>query len=184
MTNTIRTFIAVDLPDELRAKIKNIQMELGSFKLRFVDPGIIHVTMKFLGDVSQDRIDDIKSALDQIKTPCFDVHVHGIGVFPKPNYIRVVWVGLEGGLQELHREIESLLQPLGFPRERKGFKSHATIARVKTLPPAKRTKLNATLSKFSDIDIGSFTVKEVKLKKSTLTPKGPIYEDLYVKELD
>ncbi len=178
----IRTFIAVDIPNEIRDKLKDIQKEFSRFDVKLVDPALIHITMKFLGDVQEKRISDITEALDQIEYKPFTSEIGGVGVFPKPDYIRVIWVGAAGDFEPLHRKVEDALKPLGFGKDRGRFTAHATIARVKKISPDDRAAIAGVVAQFSDCKLGSMTVDAVKLKKSTLTRSGPIYDDLYVKK--
>ena len=179
----VRTFIAVELPDEIRAKICGIQPSFG-LKSGLVARDNIHVTLKFLGEIQDAKVEKIKKALDGIKVAPFQAHVKGIGVFPDMKYIRVIWAGIAEGAEQfvgLSSAVESALVPLGFAKEKK-FTPHATIARVKGV--ADKNALIARIKELADAEFGTFTVGEVKLKKSTLTPKGAIYEDLGVKRLE
>jgi 2'-5' RNA ligase len=178
----VRTFIAVELPDEIRAKISGIQQTLG-LKSGLVSANNVHLTMKFLGDVQDAKVEKIKKALDGIKVAPFQAHVKGVGVFPNLGYIRIIWAGIAEGAEQfvgLSSAVESALVPLGFAKEKK-FTPHATIARVKSV--VDKAVLIAKIKELTDAEFGTFTVDEVKLKKSTLTPKGAIYEDLKVKSL-
>lgn len=178
----VRTFIAVELPDEIREKISRIQPGFG-LKSGIVARDNIHITLKFLGEVQDAKVEKIKAALDGIKTSSFQAHVRGVGVFPNLGYIRVIWAGVAEGADkfvELSSAVESALVPLGFAKEKK-FTPHATIARVKSV--ADKNALTARIKELADAEFGTFTVGEVKLKKSTLTPKGAIYEDLGIKRL-
>ncbi len=193
----MRTFIAVDLSEEIRAKIEEIQQEFirsglhGAIK--FVDPRQAHQTVKFLGEVPDDGVEGIRQALAGIRQKSFALELRGVGFFPeasldKARNIRVIWVGMANGaehLKALQEEVELALQALGFPRETR-FSAHVTLCRVKK-PFRSRNELERMLKKIGelkDVEVGKMQVEALKLKKSTLTPKGPIYEDLYVKSLE
>jgi len=197
----MRTFIAVDLSEEIRAKIKEIQQhffDLGiveNVKLKFVNPRQAHQTVKFLGDVPKDRVEGVKRALGEISQKPFDIVLKGVGFFPeaspeKVRNIRVVWVGMEKGVEELkalQREVESKMHALGFPLEKR-FSSHVTLFRVKKGSRAGSSdeigRLLKKIAELREVEVGEMRVDELKLKHSTLTPKGPIYEDVYVKRLE
>jgi 2'-5' RNA ligase len=176
----VRTFIAVDIPDSLRKKMVNVQRELRGFDVRLVDLSQAHVTMKFLGEVSEEEIKPIEDALENMEFDSFPAKICNLGVFPNLNRIRIVWIGAEGDFYGLYEKIESSLSPFEFKKE-KNFSSHITIGRVKKISNANRLRLAERIKEMSDVSIGEMNVDRIKLKKSTLTPNGPIYEDLYVK---
>ncbi|HPJ30276.1 MAG TPA: RNA 2',3'-cyclic phosphodiesterase [Methanothrix sp.] len=173
----IRSFVAVDLPEPMRDEIARVQREIDLPGVRLVDPGLIHVTLKFLGDVPLQKVDRVAEALGGAKRPAFTARVRGIGAFPGRS-IRVVWIGAEGEFEGLFSAVEDALLPLGFERERRRFTSHATIARVSQPGPETTSHLASKLAPFRDVDLGEFRVETFLLKKSTLTPGGPIYEDI------
>jgi 2'-5' RNA ligase len=173
----VRSFIAVDLPDAMRDDIACIQREIAMEGLRFVRPEIVHVTLKFLGDVPQERLGEVAKALQGVRVEPFDARLKGIGAFPGRS-IRVVWIGLEGNFAELYQAVERSLGILGFERDDRGFRPHVTIARVSRPGPDISMKLSRKISSMADIDLGGFHVDHFFLKKSTLTRGGPIYEDL------
>ncbi len=175
----IRTFIAVDLPDSFVDTIAEIQKKLkGNIKL--VDPKQVHITMKFLGDVPEKKIPKIEDALSGINSEPFTARVQGVGAFPKPSYARVIYIGADPAetFTKLYAEVESALTPLGFKREKRPFTPHATLARVKHNPEEARMRLRDTIEHLSDVEVGTMDVDTIKLKKSTLMPKGAIYETI------
>jgi len=184
---TIRTFIAIDVDDrEVISKITRFQEELASSssKLKLVEPENVHLTIKFLGNVEEHRLPHIYKVIDEIsrRMSPFEMVLSGVGSFPSATRPRVIWVGIKEGFEEaLHLIdlVESSLARLGFSRERRKPQPHVTVARVKY----SSNDLERIISKFTDVEFGRILVKEVKVKKSTLTPKGPIYEDLYVSSL-
>ena len=194
----MRAFIAVDLSEEIRAKIAGIQQEFAGLGLtqgavKFVDAKQTHQTVKFLGDVPDDGVEQIKSALAGISQKPFELELRGVGFFPaasldKARNIRVIWMGIERGaekLKALQEEVESEMHALGFPLEKR-FSAHVTLCRVKK-PLRPENELRRVLKKIEElreVEAGKMLVEELKLKKSTLTPKGPIYGDLYVKRLE
>lgn len=192
----MRAFIAVDLSEEIRRKIKEIQEDFARLglhsALKFVKPNQAHQTVKFLGEVPDADVERVKDALAGISQQPFDIELRGVGFFPaasleKARNIRVIWAGMRSGaeqLKALQEEVELAMHALGFPFEKR-FNAHVTLCRVKK-PLRSKNELGRVLKKIgelSDVEVGKMRVDELKLKKSTLTPKGPIYEDLYVKRL-
>jgi 2'-5' RNA ligase len=173
----VRSFVAVDLPASMHADIEGIQREIATNGLRLVRPELVHVTLKFLGDVPEESIDKVAEALRAVKVAPFTAHVKGIGAFPGRS-IRVVWLGLEGNFEELYRKVEDALLPLGFEREARGFSPHVTLGRVGRPSTETTRMLSPKIAALSGTDLGSFTVDKFLLKKSTLTRGGPIYEDI------
>ncbi len=171
----IRTFIAVELPESAVPEIERIGTLLKMPGVKLVDPGLVHITMKFLGDIHEDKVESIASALSQIRCKPFEAGIKGIGVFPKPSYVRVIWLGAHGDFEILYSEIERVLAPFKFEKEG-NFTPHATLARIKQ--PVNRIELMEKIKNIGNIDLGNFSVASICLKKSTLTPRGPIYETL------
>jgi len=175
LTDMIRTFIAVELPDRFIPDIEKIESVLRIPGIKPVEPKLVHITLKFLGDVKESDIQIIVSTLSQVNCKPFDAKIKGIGVFPKPAYIKVVWLGAEGNFDALHNEVERVLSPFKFEKDHQ-FYPHATLARVKQLRD--RARLLENLKKLEHIDLGIMKVETISLKKSTLRPQGPIYETL------
>jgi 2'-5' RNA ligase len=171
----IRTFIAVELPEKFIPDIERLGSLIKMPGVRLVDPGLVHITMKFLGDIHENKVEPIASALSQIRCKPFEAVIKGMGVFPKPSYVRVIWLGAQGDFDTLHREVERVLSRFRFKKEG-DFTPHATIARVKQ--HVNSIQLMDKIKNIGDADIGTFSVSSIYLKKSTLTPRGPIYETL------
>ncbi len=171
----LRTFIAVELPERFIPEIEKIESVLNTPGIKLVEPAQVHITLKFLGDISEDNVEPIASALSQISCKPFEARIKGVGVFPKPAYIRVIWLGAEGNFEALHSEVERVLSSFNFEKDNK-FSPHATLARVKQL--REKATLLGKIKKLEDFDLGAMNVESITLKKSTLTPKGPIYETL------
>lgn len=178
----VRCFIAVDVYDQaLKERILEVQRRLESLdaKFTFVEPEKMHITLKFLGEISDLKIREIRESLGDLRFPPFNLGLKGMGVFPNPNRPRVIWIGVSEGADEISRLAEMVddsLGRLGFPREAKGFKPHLTIARVKRSGGAALAEI---LREYSLREFGASKVESIKLKESTLTPKGPIYTTLH-----
>jgi len=174
----VRTFIAIEVNDQdVLNSIHKIQTEL-NIKAKPVELHNMHFTVQFLGEVSEEMIGKISDALNSIEFSAFSISFASVGVFPKPNFPRVIWIGTDDGVNELEKlaeMIRSKLSHLGFSPDKK-FKPHVTIFRVKN----KIEDLSSKLEKFSSCSFGKQLISEIKLKKSELTPNGPIYTDLLV----
>jgi 2'-5' RNA ligase len=173
----VRCFVAVELPISMREEIGRLNYRIATDGLRLVRPELVHVTVKFLGDVPQEEVGRVAEALGRIKAAPFPARVKGMGAFPGRT-VRVLWLGLEGDFQELYDKVEQALIPLGFAPEARGFSPHVTLGRVARPDPDTSRRLLARIAEHSSLDLGSFIVDRFCLKKSTLTRGGPIYEDL------
>ena len=173
----VRCFVAVELPLTMREEMGRLNSSIATDGLRLVRPELMHITMKFLGDVPQERVGAVAEALGRVKAAPFSVQVKGIGSFPG-RAVRVVWLGLAGDFRELYGGIERALIPLGFATDERGFSPHVSLGRVGRPSPEMNQKLLAKMAPHINIDLGSFKVDRFYLKKSTLTRGGPIYEDL------
>jgi len=175
----MRLFIAIEFPPEITERLSQAASSLPPRGLALVKEENLHLTLKFLGEVEEDKLPSIISALEGCRSPPFPVSVKGVGAFPSERSVRVVWAGVEGkGLVELAGCVESALEKIGFQKEVRPFTGHITLARAKA-----KADVRGFLARFRDFDFGSCTISRLVLKKSTLTPKGPIYEDLHALEL-
>ena len=172
-----RGFIAIDI--NATTNLVEFENELArtGADLKLVEPKNIHITLKFLGDVEEDQIDEIEQIMKESvkESKPFAIKLKGTGVFPNENYIKVLWIGIEGGqiIETIAVNIDERLTKLGFKKEKRGFSPHLTIGRVKT---AKNKQiLIKTIEDYRDTEFSTEDVKMIKLMKSDLTPKGPIY---------
>lgn len=175
----VRLFVAIDLPSSIREDLFNILSSFDGFKLKRVSSELIHVTIKFLGDVPDHMVPDVITSLDTIKMFHFDANLRNIGVFPNLSSPRVIWVGVEGNFKQLHDDVEDTLSKLGFSNDTKMFTAHATLARIKHLPATQKNDFLAILDSLKCVDIGCVKVNKISLKKSTLTPSGPIHDTIH-----
>ncbi|AKB80046.1 2'-5' RNA ligase [Methanosarcina horonobensis HB-1 = JCM 15518] len=180
----IRTFIAVELDPSFREEISQIQERFSGFDLKFVNPEIVHITLKFLGDIKESMVAPIAEALDSIMCEPFEARIKGLGAFPKLSNPKVLWLGATGNFETLHADVETVLKPFKFKEEERAFTAHATLARAKFLNKDQKNAFADVLKELKDIELGSMRVNKVLLKKSTLTPDGPIYETLHTVYLD
>jgi len=174
----MRAFVAIEVSDQtVLNSIQKVQSEL-NIKAKPVELHNMHFTVQFLGEVSEEMVGKISGAFNSLEFSPFSISFTSIGVFPKPSFPRVIWIGTNDGVNELEKlaeMIRSKLLQLGFSPDKK-FKPHITIFRVKN----KIGDISSKLEKFSSYYFGKQTVSEIKLKKSELTPNGPIYTDLLV----
>ncbi|AIY90223.1 RNA 2',3'-cyclic phosphodiesterase [Geoglobus acetivorans] len=176
----MRLFVAIDISEDIRKELLPLLSLLSNYRgIKPVEPENLHITLKFLGEVNDAKAELIRERLRQIQFEPFEIRFGGIGFFPNSNYIRVIWVGVEGAeIYGLAKNVEDSMKRLGF-RKDKDFRAHLTVGRVKRIGPQDRAKLLKELEAYSR-EYGEMVVDKFSLKKSTLTPRGPIYEDVEV----
>jgi 2'-5' RNA ligase len=182
MSEMVRTFIAFDInnPSVLQ-KFTDVQDSLvrTGADLKLVDPQNIHMTIRFLGDITVSKIDSIHESMKKTDFSAFTCQIHGVGVFPHLGYPRVIWAGISKGSEELTRianQLETELSQLEFRPDPKGFSPHLTLARVRT--GRNKAELARCVQEMGDYEFGTVKADCLRLKKSLLTPKGPIYSTL------
>lgn len=185
--SVIRAFIAADLPNEIRealAKvIRHLQHELGAVPIRWVPPQNIHLTLKFLGEVSERNLPLLIELLQSevADQRPFEFGVGGINAFPDIRRPRVIWVGVKGPkeLNDLHYAVESAMAKLGYARETRPFEPHLTLGRVsRNANPHEIRLVSETLRRMKVGFLGSALVEEVYLYRSDLKPTGAVYTRL------
>jgi 2'-5' RNA ligase len=182
MSETIRSFLAFDIEDQtILRRLTEVQAMLvnSGADLKPVKPQNIHLTVRFLGDIHLPMVDAIHEEMKQISFTPFTAELIGLGAFPKPNYPRVVWAGIRKGAKELtdvFEQLEPRLRGLGFKPDMKGFSPHLTIARVRT--GRNKARLAELVNELEDYEFGTVKAECLRLKKSDLTPRGPIYSNL------
>lgn len=184
----MRGFVAVEAGSEVSERLSEVMREMksGIGATGATYPKEFHITLKFLGEFDNESglLGKIKTAIDSscLGTKRFPLDVRGVGCFPSPESPRVVFASAEDGdgkLSELAARLEGEFEKLGFEREDRKFSAHITLARLK----AHGINVSGFLEKYGNFYFGSIPVNVVKLKKSVLTPQGPIYEDVYSVEL-
>ena len=179
----MRLFVSVDLPDDHADAVRDLQNEFrGASGLNVTDPEQAHVTLKFLGDTPERRVDRVSDAIargvEAADVDPFAVEYGGLGVFPDFDYISVLWLGVRDGgeqLTRLHEEIEAETTAIGFDPEDHEFTPHVTLARMNH---AGRKELVQEVVRNEDPDVGTLHVEEIRLTESTLTADGPEYTTL------
>jgi len=173
----VRAFVAIDLPASLREAFSFVQEPLRqcSGRLSIVDSPLLHITLKFLGEVPADQVVRVSDQLKTLSFPPFSVSISGISA-NNPKHPRVIWAVVEDGgkTAALADAVDSAVYNLGFSRETRPFRPHITIARVKEFHP----DIARAIAPLSSWAGGEIPVDRILLKKSTLTPKGPIYETI------
>ena len=175
----MRTFVAIEVDDKgILQKIRSVQ-ESTSFKANPIRIDQIHFTLQFLGEIDEEKCEKVKDMLRTITFSQFDLSLKGIGGFPNLKNPRVIWIGADKKgaekLIELAKEIELVLTPLGFEKDKK-FKPHLTVLRVKH----KVGDISLQMKEYEAIEFGTQVISKIKLKRSVLSPKGPEYSDLLV----
>jgi len=183
MAGTLRAFVAITLPQEITDHVRALQDALKGhgLKLRWVKPANLHLTLKFLGDIPEADATAIGGAVraaagDEMP---LELTIQGMGVFPGIKRPRVLWTGFGGEvdrLRQLQERIEDRLEPMGFHREKRGFKAHLTLARIKGAVSSRR--LLDAIEALGDFSPQSFTAGKLVLFKSDLRPTGAVYTPL------
>jgi len=179
----IRSFIAIELPTETRSSLERITgtLKASAGDVRWVKTGDIHLTLKFLGDVEEERIPEIGGCIEQcVKgiTP-LTVAERGQGAFPSDHSPQVIWIGAadeSGSLSRMQRSLEDGLFRLGFKKEKRPFSPHLTLGRLKS--PQGKDAVRRALAEFKNADCGSCTADAVCLFRSELKPGGAVHTRL------
>jgi 2'-5' RNA ligase len=186
--SVIRAFIAIDLPPDVQAGLEQVseqlKEQLGEKSVRWVPIPNIHLTLKFLGDVSVNNLDVLKeiiSAEASHQKP-MEFSVGRLGAFPKPRHPRVIWVGVEAPLEliSLQRGIESRTAKVGYARDKREFSPHLTLGRVsRNASPGEVRKIGDVICDSKVGFLGAARVQAVHLFKSDLKPSGAVYTKLF-----
>jgi len=188
MAQTIRTFIAIELDAATQDALAQLQSQLkrqpGSNAVRWVAPGNIHLTLKFLGDVDAKKISALQNSVAAAcaGTPPFTLKLSGVGAFPNPQRANVVWVGIQGDVDvaaALAKKIEDACAELGFAREARAFSPHLTLGRVKRdAGPRARAEIAQMIASAPTRDLGQYRAASVSVMQSDLKPGGSVYSRL------
>ncbi len=182
----MRLFVALEIPaavrDNLAAQIselREVSLKLADKRPRWVRPENLHVTLKFIGEVAQDKLDGIHSALSKIRSDApVDLQFRGLGFFSGTNHPRVLWAGVNASanLPDLAADIDHCLETQGVAPERRAFTPHLTLA--KFVPPGLHEMLLAAIRKIGEREFGSCQAREFHLIESKLKPSGAEYTTL------
>lgn len=166
---------------EVRNKLAKAQALLSQTgaDLKLVETQNIHITMRFLGDITPPTVERIFEEMKKVQFVPFNVQLKGLGAFPDVRYPRVVWAGITEGADQL-RNVFSQLEPkllgMGFAPDSKGFSAHLTLARVRS--GRNKEQLAKALADNANYDFGTVKAECLRLKQSVLSPKGPTYSTL------
>lgn len=182
MPESIRSFLAFDIENDTvlnrLAAVQSLLIQTGA-DLKLVEPQNIHITIRFLGDITPNMVEKVFKEIQKVQFTPFDVQIKALGAFPDLRYSRVVWAGITEGsdqLKNIFSQLEPQLRSLGFTPDHKGFSPHLTIARVRS--GRNKQQLAEFITENANYDFGTINAKCLRLKKSDLTPKGPIYSTL------
>lgn len=185
--NLLRAFIAIEIPLPIRQAVcsltSNLQKELNSL-VRWVPMENMHLTLKFLGDVSSTNLDMVTQMISAEADlfECFEIHLDGLGSFPNLKRARVLFIGIRAPavLSALHRGIESAAKRLGYESEERDFSPHLTIGRVKqNIAAPEQQTIRHALEGTKIASLGTAKIDSVHLYKSDLKPTGSVYTRLY-----
>lgn len=183
MGDAIRAFIAFKLPERITSQIHVVQESIKAykFKIKWVQPQNIHLTLKFLGNIPASDTEKIRDAIIEAVRDVEPIllSAKGIGVFPDLKRPRVLWVGIAGqknSLIGLYQALEENLETIGFTKESRPFKGHLTLGRIKGRIPSKR--LVQVMEEFIDFETETFEANKIILFQSEQTPSGAVYTKL------
>jgi len=170
----MRCFLAVDIPEELKKTIIAAQQELTGLDTKLVEKENLHFTLKFLDEVDEGKMKDVVKRIDTLKAAPFPVLLKGIGFFPSQSFIRVVWIGAESPeFLNLHVVVNDILSGL-FEKEKPV--PHLTLARVRS--QSSKNELLEFQRRHENRAFGEVKISRISLKKSVMTQKGPLYENI------
>lgn len=178
----VRCFVAVDIEESsVLDSMGRLQVSLEGTgaDLKCVERENIHLTLRFLGDVGEGLLEELRNIVSGLGFEPFQMVLEGVGAFPNLRRPRVIWTGISKGVDELRgifNRLESRLMGLGFKPERRGLSPHITLARVRS--GRNRDRLVEQVRTHEDESFGAFEVRHIRLKKSVLTPRGPIYSTI------
>ncbi len=188
MDETVRAFIGIGLPEKMESFFHEIQLGIRSYglNLKLIKPENIHITLKFLGNIDKGAVEKIGYAMED--AVCGQSHIilmaKGIGCFPNVRKPRILWVGLRKQtekLQAIQHDLERKLKAIGFPKEKRPFKGHLTIGRIKN--KINNVALDAAIETFKEIESEDFIADRIILFQSTLKTSGAIYKELVSKPI-
>ena len=177
----MRTFVAIDLPSEIRRKITQLiaLLQPTTTQVRWSRADGLHLTLKFIGEIAPEKVAEVTNRLSAIRIAApLSLAIRGAGYFPNERSPRVIWLGVEAGpdLPALAAQVEEALLPLGIAKENRPFAAHLTLGRLKV--PGKIPLLQEVLRRQEPLEFGSFAAEEFFLYESQLSPGGSVYRKI------
>ena len=179
----IRSFIALDLPEDLKKGLQKLQDTVRKHAdcIRWVKPDNIHLTLKFLGDIVESQVGPIGRILENMTSGMapFKLQVKGFGAFPNARNPKVIWMGMDDNQQRLvlfQEKLEETLAAIGFTPEKRDYSPHLTLGRVKD--SRGKRDIEQIIEKYKNEDLGYFTADTIIFFQSDLQPSGPVYSSL------
>ena len=189
----IRSFIAIELPPEVKSNISEVQAKIKSSRhnfIKWVSPQSIHLTLKFLGNINSQIVSNISGAIKDASSEVssFSIEIGGLGVFPNNNRPRVLWLGIGGEVEkliDLQRRIDDALMVFGFQKEKRPFSPHITLARVRdNATNSERSDFGGLIARTHSEVKSTVEIKSISLMRSQLWPTGAVYTRLAEVKLD
>lgn len=183
MSDSVRAFLSIDIEDkDLLSRINRVQSKLDqdAAKMKLISQENVHFTLKFFGDTDPTRLDEIEESLKDLSFQPFRIGLEGVGVFPALRRPRIIWIGVSNNAErfkKLKKRIDDKIRELGYKPERRKYTPHATIARVRHVK--NKRDIVSCIDSLSEVTIGEMIIDSVRMKKSTLTSSGPIYDTLW-----
>ena len=185
MSQMLRTFIAVEIGPDVQKSLKTIQEHLKTpgADVKWVNPSIIHLTLKFLGEIPSEKVKKVSEWLPEISVRFGRIRtsINHLGVFPSSGMPRVVWAGMEENAEQLihlAQSLEEALGKIGFAKEKKSFHPHVTLGRVRSSRCC--DQLRKAIQEYAFPSPLTFSVEKIIFFQSTLTPQGSIYTPLTI----
>ncbi len=182
----MRVFLGVPISQDIVPRIARFQKRFSGSDIKLVEEDNFHFNLRFFGEIEDKIIDKLR---ETVKETCssfekFDINISGVGAFPSKNYIRVIWLGVKDGHNELvglANTLNNAIERLGFEKETESFVPHLTLGRVRS--GKNKEKLISLVKEAENEEIGFMRVERVVLFQSKLSPKGPVYEEVFSIEL-
>jgi RNA 2',3'-cyclic 3'-phosphodiesterase len=182
MENPIRTFICVEIPENVMGEIEKLTKSLDRREVRSVKREQLHITVLFFPSIDEAQIETVKKAMDSLSMPEFEISIKGIDAFGA-RHPNVLFGNINdgGNLLKLYSQLKEKIHAAGIPTEEKPYTPHLTVARVKEHDTMAVRYISNIISRNKETPLGTFKCGSITLKKSTLTSEGPIYNDLHTR---
>lgn len=178
---SVRAFLAIELEDELRHKIYEIEKEFKKIdaKIVYVEEKNLHITLKFFGEIDLQGLDKISDKIESVlkNYEPFGINIKGCGAFPSTDHIKAIWFGTQDNkiINQLHNDLDAEFDSIGIEKD-KNYSSHVTFARMKS--EKNKDEVRREIEKYEKHEIGPMNVKKIILMESTLTARGPVYKPI------